>query len=135
VRAHFATPVPISQLSHVAGLSERGLRKAFHSVRGMSPKRYLLTERLLRAHLALSDAGSNATVSDVATAYGFYELGRFAGSYKAVFGEAPSDTLRATRRKSTARPKTKGHADACTSLPHDDQPPGDARDLAIAADS
>ena len=34
------------------------------------------------------------TVTDVAMAYGFFELGRFAGRYRHAFGEAPSRTLR-----------------------------------------
>jgi transcriptional regulator GlxA family with amidase domain len=41
--------------------------------------------------------GEAGTVTDVATLHGFYELGRFAGEYKALFGEAPSQTLHKAR--------------------------------------
>ena len=46
LRAHFDAPLRISGLSRVAGLSERGLRDAFYSVHGMSPKQWMLAERL-----------------------------------------------------------------------------------------
>jgi AraC family ethanolamine operon transcriptional activator len=36
-------------------------------------------------------------VTSVATQHGFYELGRFAGEYRALFGEAPSETLHKAR--------------------------------------
>lgn len=101
VRAHPDADVPISQLCRIAGVSERGLRNAFHSVRGMSPKQYLLTERLLGARRALIDSSRHpTTVTDVATNYGFFELGRFAATYREAFGETPSDTLRAAIRRS-----------------------------------
>ncbi len=103
VRAHMGTSVSISRLSRVVGLSERGLRNAFYGVRGMSPKRRFVSERLEDARRALSDAWQgDTTVTGVATRYGFYELGRFAASYKEAFGETPSATLRGTTRRWTA---------------------------------
>ena len=99
LRAHAGTPVSISQLCRVVGISERGLRNAFHRLRGTSPKRYILAERLRAVQGALSAAEPRrGTVTEVATLYGFSELGRFAGVYKKVYGETPSDTLRARRR-------------------------------------
>ena len=92
-------PVPIAQLSTLVGVSERGLRNAFNAVRGMSPKRSVIHAKLNEVRRALSDPRpSRATVTDIATEFGFFELGRFAGRYKAVFGETPSETLRGQLR-------------------------------------
>ena len=102
VREHLDTRVPMSRLCRVVGLSERGLRNAFHSVRGMSPTQYMRSVRLRDVRRALSaSGGSRATVTGIATTYGFYELGRFAGAYRAAFGEVPSETLRSTGRQSS----------------------------------
>jgi len=88
-------PLPIARLSLLVGVSERGLRNAFNAVRGMSPKQCVIHDRLHGVRRKLSDPRAMpATVTDVATEYGFFELGRFAGRYKAVFGETPSATLR-----------------------------------------
>lgn len=108
VRAHPEVTVPVSQLSHVVGLSERGLRDAFYSIRGMGPKRSMLEERLHAVRRVLRDGQpSGLTVTEVAATFRFYELGRFAGVYKRTFGEAPSDTLRRSNsiksRKRTRR--------------------------------
>ena len=83
------------ELCRVAGVSERSLRNAFYDVRGMSPKRCAVRARLAEVRRALSDAGgARGAVTTIATDYGFFELGRFAGTYKSMFGESPSDTLR-----------------------------------------
>jgi AraC family ethanolamine operon transcriptional activator len=100
LRKRLDTPIGVSELSRVVGTSERGLRRAFQTVLGTSPKRYMLTERLGAVRRDLRDATNPATsVTDVAGRHGFSELGRFAGSYRKVFGETPSDTLRRARRR------------------------------------
>ena len=93
--ARIGESVSIAQLCRVAGVSERSLRNAFYDVRGMSPKRFAMRARLTQVRRALSDAnGTRGAVTTIATDYGFFELGRFASTYKAVFGESPSATLR-----------------------------------------
>ena len=114
-RANIATPMPIARLCRVVGLSERGLRNAFYAVRGMSPKRSLLFERLTAVRQDLRSAAARpTTVTRAATSYGFYELGRFSVIYKKTFGESPFETLREANPELSARrhSRTKGHAHA-----------------------
>ena len=94
-RADPAGSISIARLCRIVGLSERGLRNAFYDVRGMSPKRSMLRDRLQGVRRALrNQRARDTTVTSVATDHGFYELGRFAGAYKELFGEVPSETLR-----------------------------------------
>jgi transcriptional regulator GlxA family with amidase domain len=116
LRSHIDSPLRVSTLSRLAGLSERGLRDAFYSIHGMSPKQWMLAERLKHVHSILSGSESaSISVTGAATRYGFYELGRFAATYKEAFGEVPSETLRsAMRRSAETIAGRKGHADVCT---------------------
>jgi transcriptional regulator GlxA family with amidase domain len=95
LRENLGETVSVAQLSHIAGVSERTLRAAFHDVVGISPKQHIIRERLRAARAALRAAApGTTTVTDIAMSYGFYELGRFAGRYRHTFGEMPSWTLR-----------------------------------------
>jgi len=92
-------PITIAALSEAVGVSERTLRNAFTDVFHLSPKRYLVKQRLLAARQALQAATEpGATVTWIAIDHGFFELGRFAIRYKQAFGEPPSQTLRGGRR-------------------------------------
>jgi transcriptional regulator GlxA family with amidase domain len=103
LRARIGEAVSISELCRVAGVSERSLRNAFYDVRGMSPKRWAVRARLAEVRRALGDAnGTRGAVTTIATNYGFLELGRFASTYKTVFGETPSATLRGGRDRMAA---------------------------------
>jgi transcriptional regulator GlxA family with amidase domain len=98
IRDNIGEPVTVAELSRIAGVSERTLRAAFHDVIGLSPKQYAISGRLRAAHAALSAANpETTTVTDIAMAFGFYELGRFAERYRHAFGEVPSRTLRHER--------------------------------------
>jgi AraC-like DNA-binding protein len=45
----------------------------------------------------LSARGQLVTVTEIATDFGFGELGRFSVEYRKVFGESPSQTLHPAR--------------------------------------
>ena len=75
------------------GVTERVLQYAFRDVLDMSPVTYLRVLRLNRVRTMLRDpAQSHRTVAEVAMHWGFYHLGRFAGEYRRLFRETPSNT-------------------------------------------
>jgi len=88
-------PVYLTEICAAIGAAERTLRASCEEHLGMGPIRYLTLRRmhLVRRALQRSNA-SKITVTQIATEYGFWELGRFAVAYRAFFGESPSDTLR-----------------------------------------
>jgi AraC-like DNA-binding protein len=76
------------------GVPARTLRMCCAEFLGVSPMRYLLLQRLNEARGALRRADpSTASVAEVARSHQFLELGRFAVTYRATFGESPSATL------------------------------------------
>jgi transcriptional regulator GlxA family with amidase domain len=93
--AHVATPVSLANLSEVAGVSTRTLSRGFRERHGVGAMAFLKQRRLDAAHRALRSADPEAeSVTAVAIRCGLTHLSRFAGDYRARFGEAPSTTLK-----------------------------------------
>jgi len=88
-------PLYIPEICKAIRVSSRTLQACCQEHLGMGPKHYLLLRRMYLARRALREAATDATsVTDVATRYGFWQLGRFAVEYQSLFGESPSATLR-----------------------------------------
>lgn len=88
----------VEQLATAVDVSERTLRTMFIEYFGMSPGKYLNLRGLHRTRFALRNgAGDETTVARVAAKFGFWDFGRFAGQYRLLFGEFPSETLRKSR--------------------------------------
>ncbi|GGJ07396.1 hypothetical protein GCM10011320_12930 [Neoroseomonas lacus] len=104
ITANHDRPVALWELCEAGGCSAKTLELVFLRSVGETPNRYMRRWRLWRARDALSAADpAETTVSEIALAHGFWELGRFAGAYREIFGEAPSATLRA---RASHRPVT-----------------------------
>jgi AraC-like DNA-binding protein len=91
-------PLYVPEICKAIRVSDRTLRLCCQEHLGMGPKRYLLLRRMHLARQALRQAATDETsVTDIATRYGFWHLGRFAVEYHSLFGESPSATLHRPR--------------------------------------
>lgn len=94
IEAYADQPLYVPELCREVGASERTLRACCQEHLGMGPKHYLLLRRMHMARRALRESAlADTTVTEIATRYGFWQFGRFAVEYKALFGESPSATL------------------------------------------
>ncbi|MGI9320902.1 MAG: helix-turn-helix domain-containing protein, partial [Thiogranum sp.] len=90
-------PPSITELCDCFRVSERTLHYAFTETYGVSPKRFLKSQRLLAVNRALKTATPGERIGDIAMRLGFWDLGYFANDYKTMFGELPSATLHKTQ--------------------------------------
>jgi AraC-like DNA-binding protein len=85
----------VAELCAATGASGGTLRACCQEHLGMSPMRYLWLRRMYLARRALRMADpAGTTVTEIATNYGFWELGRFSVAYRSLFEESPSASLR-----------------------------------------
>jgi len=105
-------PLYLTEICAGIGVAERTLRGACEEHVGMGPIRFLTLRRMHLVRRALLQANpSKSTVTRVVTDHGFWELGRFSVSYRALFGESPSETLQSAARGPEL------HADGPSALP------------------
>jgi AraC family transcriptional regulator, ethanolamine operon transcriptional activator len=89
-------PIRGTDLCRAAGVSRRAIDYAFRDTFGLSPRDFIVREKLLRARHQLQQ--EHLDVTSVASIYGFAHFGRFAKEYRALFDELPSQTVVASRR-------------------------------------
>ena len=71
--------------------------------KGTTYSRFLLDQRLKRAHRMLSDPGqAERTISAIAYAAGFGDLSHFNRAFRRRYGESPSDVRWSARRSELA---------------------------------
>lgn len=99
MQAHAESVITVPDLCEAAHTSRRALQYAFEDLLQVSPITYLRCMRLNRARRDLlrqarqGGGAGGGGVGDVAARWGFWHLSRFAGDYRALFGELPSATL------------------------------------------
>ena len=84
---HFASPLTLSDLAALSGMSRFHLVRAFRAAYGETPIRYLSRRRIERAQDLLRYA--NLTVTEVCMAVGFTSLGSFSSRFSELVGESP----------------------------------------------
>lgn len=103
VEGNVCSPLSILELCAQLRVSRRTLQASFQSVAGIGPLEYLRNLRLnaVRRRLGTTMA-HELPVGDAAAEMGFFHLSHFARHYRELFGELPSDTLRADGRPTVA---------------------------------
>src|SRR5262245_20106484 len=99
MREQLGQRMTMTDLASAAAASERSLYQGFRQFRGTTPMGRLAALQLQAARRLLRKAEADTTVARVAAEVGFLQFGRFAGIYRATFGERPSETLRAGKRR------------------------------------
>ncbi len=98
ISANAHLSLTLGDICLAAGVNSRTLQHSFLSKRRYSPMQFLRRVRMERVRADLSRPGGKATVTEVASSWGFLHFGRFASEYHARFGEKPSETLQRSRK-------------------------------------
>lgn len=95
IRANFAEPLRIEDLSQLVHMSESSLHHHFKAVTSMSPLQYLKQIRLQRAHLIMLHEQKDAGVA--AHRVGYESQSQFSREYGRFFGLPPAKHIRQLR--------------------------------------
>jgi transcriptional regulator GlxA family with amidase domain len=94
MEANWNQPITMEALAHATSASARSIFYHFKQSRGQSPMAFVKEVRLRHARRMLSRTDTSTSVTEIAFACGFNNLGHFARDYLKRFGERPSDTIK-----------------------------------------
>ncbi|WP_442969163.1 AraC family transcriptional regulator [Pseudomonas sp. Q1-7] len=95
IEGNLKQDISSEMLAQQSNMSLRSLYALFERHLGTTPKHYIRQKKLERIRASLADPSCNVrNVTELALDYGFLHLGRFSETYKGLFGELPSDTLK-----------------------------------------
>jgi AraC family transcriptional regulator, ethanolamine operon transcriptional activator len=97
LECHADPSAGIDDLGVAARTSLSRLERAFRETFGVSPRRYLMLRRLAAERRELLRGEPQSSITDIATLWGFFHLGRFSQEFRAHFAARPSQTLLAQR--------------------------------------
>jgi AraC family transcriptional regulator len=89
METHSASPIVLSDLAKLAGMSRYHFLRVFRAATGVTPYQFLLNLRLKRAAHLLR--GSGASVADIALDCGFGDISEFNRRFRSAFRMTPRD--------------------------------------------
>ncbi len=98
MQANINQPITMPMVAEAAGVTSRALQLGFRAFRETTPAAYLMMLRMRAARQDLLNPANNQAVREICLKWGFFHFGRFSASYKATYGEKPSDTRKRVDR-------------------------------------
>ena len=103
MHSHVSELLSLAYLCEEIGVGARSLQSAFRGTLNQSPMQYWRDIRLQHVRSELrSEYSENASITQIASRFGFFHYGNFAALYKERFGELPTHTVKGREKK---RPK------------------------------
>ncbi|HEX4247143.1 MAG TPA: helix-turn-helix transcriptional regulator [Pseudonocardia sp.] len=95
IEEHAHVDISLADIAAAANVSIRAVQFAFRRHLDTTPMAHVRAVRLDRVHqeLLVADPSRGATVTDIATRWGFYNHSRFVTRYRRAYGIAPRHTL------------------------------------------
>jgi transcriptional regulator GlxA family with amidase domain len=95
IEAHLDVPLSVGQIAQAAGMSCSHFARAFRNVLKMTPHRYVMWRRLIRAQELIKD--SDTSLADIAVVTGFADQSHLCRLFHQYMGESPSRFRRQCR--------------------------------------
>jgi len=92
--SHLSDHFGVAEIARELNISRCSLQTLFTNYFGLSPLKFINLRRMNLVREALRHCDPESTsIANIAAQHGFWHLGRFAGNYRELFGELPSETF------------------------------------------